>query len=467
MNQGYNNVQTNNSIKVREPIIYKILNRKLLFLLSVFLIFFFFGNITMPAITQVNEILFELLNLYVHEVASGWISTIIIWLAIVNVLATVFFSNKNLNNLYIESLQFILFSSLIIVLVTWVIYSEEGEVTNTISEFGDETQQNTISAYDNFICNGALRYLNKDNEKCVALRNQNVVEQDTKQEFKVRGIKSEITTKKIETVDETFKVRYEFETEIPINVEKIECFTSKNTREPFFVSEDLNIQVKSNQAKQFTCENIAGEIEKEEEELKIITYLYYSVDQSNSVSIPAINCQNNLIKNYLNSEDIACEDLTLEDIKSNQITSSIPKYDLTPTGTSAIEINLPEIQYEVPLHLGDQSQKEIDFTLEITRDSKTGDVVSQKITRFTLPTDILDYANDNERQKINDIKNNDEENENLFVEVLLSEISNDINLENSGPVIVEDIKFETQITAKQKLTTNPIKFKKDESLITS
>ncbi|MCA9459222.1 MAG: hypothetical protein KC550_01595 [Nanoarchaeota archaeon] len=290
--------------------------------------------------------------------------------------------------------------------------------------------------------------------KCIALKNKNQNVVSDANIVKVKPIHDDRERITLLNKEDYFVARYTFETPVEIKLEKLECYTEKDEKKPFYTKTDFgddNI-IKGNVNRNFECKDLGTVLEKQKESLEIFAYLYFTIETEYTQKIPSINCQNKDIVDYLEDENnygYKCKDLSIETLKKNGI--EIADYNKAPIGSNTLVLDTHAFSKDLPVIIGDEIENVFSLDISITENSQIGRFVSGKITDIKLPN-VLEFDS-GEESKFNKIINDTDSNVLTFLSFRLHE-NNNPEITANEAVIIQDLIITTQTQLKSKWKSN-------------
>ncbi|MCA9496266.1 MAG: hypothetical protein KC589_04960 [Nanoarchaeota archaeon] len=289
--------------------------------------------------------------------------------------------------------------------------------------------------------------------KCIALKNQNKNTISDANIVKVKAIPDDRERITLLSKEDYFIARYEFETPVEIKLNKLECFTEKDKKKPFFTQTEFEDDIiKGNVNRNFECKNLGEVLEKQKETLEIYSYLYFTIQSEYTQKIPSINCQNKDIIDYLEDENnygYKCKDLSIKTLKENKI--EVADYETAPIGSNTLKLDTHAFSKDLPVIIGDDVQNVFSLDISITENNQIGRFVSGKIIDIKLPN-VLEFDS-GEENKFNKIINESDGNELTFLSFRLHE-NNDPQINANEAVIIQDLIITTETELKSKWKSN-------------
>lgn len=240
--------------------------------------------------------------------------------------------------------------------------------------------------------------------------------------------------------EDYFRVRYNFDTPTPIKIEKIKCYRHDKD-EAFYEEEFENYMIDGQTSRQFECHDLGETIEERSTQIQIISQLYVTFSTQYSQEVPVINCENEEIRNYLESNNQKCEFLTLDEVRNN-LDSTVIKSNPNPRGSNVLTVDTFDFHRSLPVRVGDNNQKTIDLDLEISGSRDIGEIQRGKINSLNLPN-VLQFNSQDEQEKIQRELSTSKQ-KTLFEQIRLKE--SDRSLEPQDMVILQTLSLDIETT---------------------
>lgn len=320
----------------------------------------------------------------------------------------------------------------------------------------DDIAESQTSWWLSFKCD-TLKIIYESEPDCVKLKNQNVAQVVGEKKISVSFDREYSTRpyKTLETQTDSYKVRYNFETQTPITLLGIECYTDKDLKKPFYnTTIDTDNIVDKDTHKDFECLNLGTILEKQEEDLQIITKLKLSVESEFTQDVIVLNCKNQEVLSKLKQKDYKCSDLILKDAK-DLFENELKSYNPRARGSNVVTLDTQTLDDDMPLAIGDGYEKNMDLQLGIKKNKELGKLESGKILSITLPKSLIskDDKLNSQSEEINQI--NDE----IYASYKIAE-NEGFSLNPQDIIFLQNLNIKTQTTlVNEGRTTGKVKVK--------
>lgn len=412
-----------------------------------------------------NDVLIKSINLLVNSVLLGKFGSgdtifaiyrvIIIGILYLSVLIGIVppYKAKWKGRIYFNFITFFLLITTL--LFMWAHLANSNQTTTqNLENIGEEIAETQIGFWLNFKCN-TLEILNENDQECIELKNENIAEVIETEKVNIKFIRNNIPQFQITNEEDSFLIGYDFETEIPITLTKLECFTNHNSKKAFDTKTDFkdlenNIVDKDTEIL-FECDKIVTDMKENKDSMKIISKLYFTLENTFSQDVLIINCNNENIQNFIKDKKIKCVNINT-DMLNNEYSGNIPDYSKSAFGGNALKLDTSSFKNQIILHIGDEINRKKQLPLIISKNDDIGKLESGKITSVELPISLKQI--DSNKQLLDRTLTSTEDK--IATTLILEE--NEFELNKEIDLVVQTIKIKTLINAMKQGTTEDIQF---------